>query len=100
MLCRARHNCPYASGVRPRYPARNPASESRSGAVKTGWTVARAVERAARVIGHLRVGLRPRELAQLRDPAIHLHRDASRAHRPTDDTASPHRGVTEGPALR
>ena len=39
----------YASRVRPRYPARNPASASRSASVKAGWMVARAVEEVVAV---------------------------------------------------
>src|SRR5450755_3474189 len=58
-----------ASLVSPRYPARNPARASRSGSVKAGWIVARAVDGAAVVIGHLRAGLRPGRLGQLRVPA-------------------------------
>ena len=42
----------YASRVKPRYPARNPASASRSGSVKAGWIAASAVDGAAVVIGH------------------------------------------------
>src|SRR5579859_6021043 len=38
--------------------------------VKTAWIVARAVDGAAVVIGHLLAGLRPGRLGQLRAPAI------------------------------
>ena len=38
--------------------------------MKAGWIVARAVDGAAVVIGHLRAGLRPGRLGQLRVPAI------------------------------
>jgi hypothetical protein len=38
--------------------------------VKMGWIVARAVDGAAVVIGHLPAGLRPERLGQSRDPAI------------------------------
>src|SRR5260370_30993565 len=84
----------YASRVRPRYPARNPASASRWGSVKTGWTVARAVERAAAVIGHLRVGLRPGGLGQLRVPAIELDANVNRARRSHPVTTTPDREAT------
>src|ERR1700722_12531935 len=43
----------YASRVRPRYPARNPASASRSESVNTGWTGTRDVEGVVVAIGHL-----------------------------------------------
>jgi hypothetical protein len=59
-----------AEQPRPRCPARNPARASRSGSVKAGWIVARAVDGAAVVIEHLRAGLRPGGLGQLRVPAI------------------------------
>src|SRR5450631_2136158 len=65
-----RRSSAYASRVSPRYPARNPARASRSGSVKAGWMVTRAVDGAAVVIGHLRAGLRPGRLGQLRVPAI------------------------------
>src|ERR1035441_4424244 len=51
----------YASRVSPRYPARTPARASRSGSVKVGWMVTRAVDGAV-VIGHLPAGLRPGRL--------------------------------------
>src|ERR1017187_7971265 len=60
----------YASRVSPRYPARNPARASRSGSVKAGWIVARALDGAAVVIGYLPAGLRPGRLGQRRVPAI------------------------------
>src|SRR5450756_1986172 len=57
---RARHqavNCRrsrvQASRVRPRYPARNPASARRSESVNAGWTGTREVERVVAAIGHL-----------------------------------------------
>lgn len=59
----------HASRVRPRHPARNPASASRSALVKAGWIVARAVDGAAVVTGHLPGGLTPGP-GQLRVPAI------------------------------
>src|SRR6266702_1240582 len=65
-----RRSSVYASRVRPRYPARNPARASRSESVKAGWIVARAVDGAAVVIEHLRDGPRPGGLGQLRVPAI------------------------------
>jgi hypothetical protein len=43
----------YASRVRPRYPARNPARASRSASLKTGWIETSAVDGAAVDIGHL-----------------------------------------------
>src|SRR6516162_1847218 len=65
-----RRSSAYASRVRPRYPARNPARASRSASVKAGWIMTRAVDGAAVVIGHLPAGLRPEKLGQLRIPAI------------------------------
>jgi len=50
------------------YPARNPASASRSASVKAGWIEASAVDEAAVVIGHLPAGLRP-GLGQLPGPS-------------------------------
>jgi len=52
-----RRSSVYASRVRPRYPARNPASASRSASVNAGWTGTRAV--VVVVIGYLPVGPRP-----------------------------------------
>jgi hypothetical protein len=49
----------YASRVRPRYPARNPARASRSASVKAGWIVASAVDGATVVIGRLPARLGP-----------------------------------------
>jgi hypothetical protein len=43
---------------------------SRSGSVKAGWMVTRAVDGAVVVIGHLPAGLRPGRLGQRRIPAI------------------------------
>jgi hypothetical protein len=54
-----RKSSAYASRVRARYPARYPARASRSGSVKAGWIVARAVDGAAVVNGHLPAGLGP-----------------------------------------
>src|SRR5690348_17970554 len=48
-----RRSSAYASRVRPRYPARNPARAIRSASVKTGWIVASAADGTAVVIGHL-----------------------------------------------
>ena len=48
-----------ASPVRPRYPARKPASARRSDSVKAGWMVTRAVAGVVAVIGHLPDRLRP-----------------------------------------
>src|SRR5262249_62357497 len=63
-----RRSSAYASLVRPRYPARNPARASRSASVKTGWIVASAVDGAAVIIGHLPAGLRSGRLGQRRGP--------------------------------
>src|SRR5215831_12933227 len=60
----------YASRVSPRYPARNPARASRSGLVKAGWIVARAVDGAAVVIGHLPGRPGPERLGHLQVPAV------------------------------
>jgi hypothetical protein len=60
-----------------RYPARYPARASRSGSVKAGWIVARAVDGAAVVIGHLPAGLGP-ELGQPRLPAVKRKLNVSR----------------------
>src|SRR6266581_8849673 len=49
----------YASRVRPRYPARNPARANRSASVKAGWIVVSAVDGAAVVIGYLPARLKP-----------------------------------------
>ena len=49
--------------------ARYPARASRSGSVKAGWIVARAVDGAVVVIGHLPAGLGP-ELGQRGLPAV------------------------------
>src|SRR6516165_8579102 len=57
-----RKSSAYASRVRPRYPARNPARARRSASVKAGWIVASAVDGAAVVIGHLPAGLEPGRL--------------------------------------
>src|SRR6266568_3936651 len=46
------------------------ARASRSASVKAGWSVARAVDGAAVVIGHLRAGLRPGGWASCGVPAI------------------------------
>src|ERR1700750_216654 len=46
-----RRSSAYASRVRPRYPARNPARATRSASVKTDWIVASAVDGTAVVIG-------------------------------------------------
>src|SRR5262249_5845765 len=46
-----RRSSAYASRVRPRYPARNPARATRSASVKTGWIVASAADETAVVIG-------------------------------------------------
>jgi hypothetical protein len=54
-----RKSSAYASRVSPQYPARYPARASRSGSVKAGWIVVRAVDGAAVVIGHLPAGLGP-----------------------------------------
>jgi len=56
----------------PAVSGQNPARASRSASVKAGWIVARAVDGAAVVIGHLPAGLRPGRLGQLRVPAIEL----------------------------
>src|SRR6516164_7591240 len=48
-----RRSSSYASRVRPLYPARNPASASRSVLVNTGATGMRAAEGVVVVIGHL-----------------------------------------------
>src|SRR5690348_5774595 len=53
-----RRSSVYASRVRPRYPARNPARATRSASVKTGWIVASAADGAV-VIGHLPARLAP-----------------------------------------
>jgi hypothetical protein len=54
-----RRSSAYASLVRPRYPARNPARASRSASVKAGWIMTSAVDGAVVVIGHLPAGLEP-----------------------------------------
>jgi hypothetical protein len=64
-----RRSSAYASLVRLRYPARNPARASRSASVKAGWIVASAVDGAAVVIGHLRAGLRPGEAGPAAGPS-------------------------------
>src|SRR5580698_10009439 len=61
-----RRSSAYASRVRPRNPARNPARASRSGSVKAGWIVASAVDGVAVVIGHLPAGLEPGQLGLIR----------------------------------
>src|SRR5262249_59849416 len=48
-----RRSSAYASRVRPRYPARNPASASRSASLNAGWMGTRAV--VVVVIGYLPV---------------------------------------------
>src|SRR5919204_841220 len=58
-LANWRRSRAYASLVRPRYPARNPARASRSASVKAGWIMTRAVDGADVVIGHLPAGLEP-----------------------------------------
>ena len=65
-----RRSSAYASRVRPRYPARNPARASRSGSVKAGWIVASAVDGPAVVIGHLPLGLEPGRLGQFRSQRL------------------------------
>src|SRR5215831_10286766 len=68
----------YASRVSPRYPARNPARASRSGSVKAGWIVARAVDGAVVVIGHLPGRPGPERLGHLQVPAIERKPNLSR----------------------
>ena len=65
-----RRSSAYASRVRPRNPARNPARASRSGSVKAGWIVASAVDGAAVVIGHLPAGLEPGKAGPVPVPAF------------------------------
>src|SRR5271165_5600270 len=60
----------YASRVRLRYPARNPARASRSASVKAGWIVASAVDGAAVVIGHLPARLEPGRLGHFRSQRL------------------------------
>src|SRR5690242_12635116 len=54
-----RRSSAYASLVRPRYPATNPARVIRSASVKTGWIVASAADGTAVIIGHLPARLKP-----------------------------------------
>src|SRR5580692_907416 len=65
-----RRSSAYASLVRPRYPARNPARASRSALVKAGWIVASAVDGAAVVIGHLPARLGTGTTGPLPVPAV------------------------------
>src|SRR6266567_7165502 len=58
-LANWRRSRAYASRVRPRYPARNPARAIRSASVKAGWIVVSAVDGAAVVIGYLPARLKP-----------------------------------------
>jgi hypothetical protein len=59
-----RRSSAYASRVSPRYPARKPASASRSASLNAGCRGTRALVVA--VIGYLPVGLRPMRLGQPR----------------------------------
>ena len=61
-----RRSSAYASRVRPRYPARNPARATRSASVKTGWIVTSAADGAAVLIGHLPARLETGSWAQSR----------------------------------
>jgi hypothetical protein len=72
-----RRSSAYASRVRPRYPARNPARASRSGSVKAGWIVASAVDGAGS--GHRA----PPGRAETREagPAARSQRMKRRTHR-------------------
>src|SRR2546429_9189036 len=65
-LANWRKSSAYASRVRTRYPARNPARATRSASVKTGWIVASAADGAVVVIGHLPARLEPGKLGQSR----------------------------------
>src|SRR5579872_5176577 len=76
-----RRSSAYASRVSPRYPARNPATASRSGSVKAGWIVASAVDGAAVVIGHLPAGLEPGRLGQFRPQQLKRRPTVSRPAR-------------------
>src|SRR4249919_3977611 len=73
-----RRSSAYASLVRPRYPARNPARASRSASVNAGWIMISAVDGAEMVIGHLPAGLEPGGLGQLRVPAVKQNLNVSR----------------------
>jgi hypothetical protein len=76
-----RRSSAYASRVRPRNPARNPARASRSGSVKAGWIVASAVDGAAVVIGHLPAGLEPGKAGPVPVPAVKRKANVSRLAR-------------------
>ncbi len=69
-LVNRRRSRAYASRVKPRNPARNPARASRSGSVKAGWIAASAVDGVAVVIGHLPAGLEPGRLGQFRSQRL------------------------------
>ena len=95
-----RRSSAYASRVRPRYPARNPASARRSASVKAGWIVTRAVDGAAVVIGYLPAGLRPGRLGQLRIPAIERKPSVSRVSRSQHVTTRQESGRCRQPEIR
>ena len=82
----------YASLVRPRYPAGNPARASRSASVKAGWMITSAVDGAVVVIGHLPAWLNPEALGQLRVPAIEQNPNVSRVSQSQNVTARPASG--------
>jgi hypothetical protein len=91
-LANWRRSRAYASRVRPRYPARNPARANRSASVKTGWIVASAVDGAAVIIGHLPDEPTPGKLGQQRAPAIKRKPTVSSAHRSRQVTISSSHG--------
>jgi hypothetical protein len=69
-----------ASRVNPRYPARNPASASRSASVNTGWTGTREEEWDMAAIGAPSGTAGTREAGPPRVPAVN---DARNVRRPT-----------------
>src|SRR5437867_4259232 len=87
-----RRSSAYASLVRPRYPARNPARASRSASVNAGWIMMIAVDGVEMVIGHLPAGLEPGGLGQLRVPAIEQNLNVSRVSQSQHVTARPESG--------
>src|SRR6516165_5603754 len=68
-----RKSSSYASRVRPLYPARNPASASRSVLVNTGATGMRAADIVVVVIGHLPGRAETREAGPAVAPATMIH---------------------------
>jgi hypothetical protein len=84
----------------PAVPGQEPGEASRSGSVKAGWMVTRAVDRAVVVIGHLPAGLRPGRLGQ-RVPAIERKPNVSFSSRSlhVTDRRNLERGQPPGKAL-